>query len=156
MNICSRCGTDNNYNAQFCRGCGVALEGNQATATIPYKKHNALLIGLGIGVGIVVLLVIGLLFFLPPQNPLVGKWVLTDDSGYEQGATITVAADGTIKFGDEIVDELEGYKLTYKTHDDVILGYTNGKFAGLATFAINGNTITIKYCDQTYILEKVV
>jgi len=54
MNKCSRCDTDNNYNAQFCRGCGVVLVGNQGAATVPYKRHNALLIGLGISVGIVI------------------------------------------------------------------------------------------------------
>lgn len=153
MNKCSRCGTDNNYNAQFCRGCGVVLVGKQGAATVPFKRHNALLIGLGIGVGIVVLVVIGLLFFLPPQNPLVGKWQDTDDT--LDGMIVSLSADGTLKIIGAGSDDSEFSNLTYKTHDDLAQLYKNGEFIGSGQYSINGGTLTLKYLGNETTFKRI-
>lgn len=143
MNKCSRCGTDNNYNAKFCRGCGMVLEGNQGAATIPHKNHNAMLIGLGTSAGIVVLIVIGLLFFLPSHNQLVGKWQELIDGDY--GDVITFSADGSINFWEgEYANNSEEYdNYSYETHDNELLIYENGEFYHMFKYSIDRDTLTL-------------
>ncbi|MEL7662029.1 hypothetical protein [Acetobacterium wieringae] len=154
MNKCSRCGTDNNFNAQFCRGCGMVLEGNRGTVTIPHKKHNALLIGLGISVGLVVLIVIGLLFFLPPHNPLVGKWQELDNSS---SVIITFFADGSIKYiegeDQKYSEEYENY--SYEIHDNELLFYENGELYITFKYSIDSDTLTLMYQGESIQYKKI-
>lgn len=144
MKKCVRCGSENNHEAKFCRGCGVVLEGSQGAATIRYKKHNTLLIGLGISVGIVIAIVIGLLFFLPPHNPLVGKWENIDytGTGYVP-QIITFFADGSMTFSEQDTE-----KILYETHDDEIILNYNGELSEGIQYSINGNILTLKENEE--------
>jgi len=43
--ICEKCGTENNANAKFCRGCGGALENEKPKFKFDFKKYKKLIIG---------------------------------------------------------------------------------------------------------------
>lgn len=152
MNKCKQCGTGNNYNAKFCRSCGVDMEGRQAKIA-PQNKKNVLRIGIGITVGIAAILVIYLIFFLPAQNQLVGKWQYTDDTS--DGMIVSLWADGNLKIIGAGSDDTEFSNLTYKTHNDIALLYKNGEFVDMGQYSINGKTLTLKCKGNSVTFKRI-